>query len=130
VTVKRHILPVMARRLPAFILALVVTTGPAAILACELTCMGQDSSRGGPSHTCHPAKPADTASTINAVHACGHGDGLPAALGKMTAQGVAGPAIVAAAPQFLLDAAGIPRRSSRVASSPPGPPKAATPLRI
>jgi hypothetical protein len=129
--VNEHILAEMVRRLQAFILALVVTTGPAAVLACELTCVGQDDSRGGPSHTCHPAKPADTTATINAVHVCGHGDGLPAALGKMTTQGAAGGAIVATAPQLLLNAAGIPRRSPRVTSSPPGPPKAATtPLRI
>jgi hypothetical protein len=128
--VNEHILAVMVRRLKAFILALVVTGGPAAILACELMCVGQDDSRGGPTHTCHPAKPADTASTISAVHACGHDDALPAALGKMTPHGAAGPAIVATASQFLLDAAGIQRHSPRVTSSPPGLPKAARPLRI
>jgi hypothetical protein len=126
--VKERILPVMLRRLQAFMLALVVTTGPAAIVACELTCVGQDESRGGPAHSCHPAKSADTASTINAVHACGHGDALPATWAKMTAQGA--PAIVATAPPFLLDAAGIQRRSPPVTPSPPGPTKAALPLRI
>ena len=125
-----HILPLMVRRVQAFIVALVVTTGPAAILACELLCIGQDDSRGGPTHTCHATKPADTRSAINAVHACGHGDALPVAPGKLTAQGAASPATVAAAPESLLDVAGILRRSSRLTSSPPGPPKAAPPLRI
>ena len=129
-TVDGHILPVMARRLQAFVFALVITTGPAAILACELMCMGQDDSRGAQTHACHPVNPAHTGSAVNAVHACGHADALPVALGKMTAHGPASPAIAATARHWPPDAASLPLRSSRVTASPPGPPKAAPPLRI
>ena len=120
----------MIRRVGAFLLAVVVTSAPAALTACELMCAAADTGREAPTHSCHSPQPGVPISIAGDVHVCGHGDALPAAPGKMTAQGAPSPAMAALAPLFLFHAAGVPGPSPRVKSSPPGPLKATTQLRI
>jgi hypothetical protein len=122
----------MILRATALMLALMVASAPAALAACELLCAAADSGREAPTHSCHSPRPGDQISIAGGAHVCGHGDALPVAPGKMTAQGASGAATAVTSPLFLFDfdAAGIQHRSPRVAASPPGPPKAATHLRI
>lgn len=121
----------MVRRLGAFVLALVLTGAPAALTACELACAAHDDGRGAPTHSCHSSEPEGTTSiTSGGVHVCGHGDELPAASGKVMPPGAPGPAIAAVVSPFSFDGDGVSGRARAVASSPPGPPKLVTHLRI
>lgn len=122
----------MIRRVHGLMLALFVASAPAALTACELMCAAADAGREALTHSCHSQQSRAPISIASGGHVCGHGDALPAAPGKMTGHGASGPATAFTSPLFLFDfdAAGIQHRSPRVTASPPGPPKAATPLRI
>jgi hypothetical protein len=122
----------MIRRVHALMLALLVASAPAALTACELMCAAADAGREAPTDSCHSHQSRAPISIASGGHVCGHGDALPVAPGKMTAHGASGPAtaVTSRLSLFDFDAAGIQHRSPRVAASPPGPPTAATHLRI
>lgn len=123
----------MVRRLAAFALALVVAGAPSVLTACELACAAHDDGGGAPTHRCHSSQSEDTTSITritSGVHVCGHGDELPAASGKLMPEGAPGPAIAAVHSPSLPAGEGISGHSREVGSSPPGPPKLVTHLRI
>ena len=125
----------MARRLPAFALALIITGAPVATTVCQVTCAAHDvdaatAMGGAEHHSCHCEPRPTGPSVTGATHACGHSDHVPPGIDQ-SLQVAAAPAVTVATPSLIPPIADAPRlRSARIEHSPPGLVGLSTYLRI
>ena len=123
----------MVRSLLNFALAWVILAAPVATEVCEATCAARDSQKSSSTpashHSCHQVAAPQSDQAIDAIHVCGHDDGIPTALeraGHIAQPPAAASTIaVAAEPPLVISAFITP-----VGSSPPTPLNLISQLRV
>jgi len=128
-----RILTLVAIRLWAAALALVLTGSPMVTTACQAACAARETASAmmGEHHSCHHEAPSSDAPAINTTaHACGHADEAPTAIDQ-SLETLAAPAVVAAT--FAISPPALDAwdpSSVRIEPSPPDPLTLKTQLRI
>ena len=124
----------MARRLWAFVLALVVVGAPVAATVCQATCESHDTDAmagHGHHHSCPPSTPGAGIAMSTVPHTCGHQSDDTVAVQQIL-QLLTAPALVAG-PAFSFppaDTVAVAARTIDIEQSPPGLLALITPLRV